>query len=292
MYTRCPSCRAEISFEPPRNLANLPQGYKHRIRCPNCGVTISVKIPNTAVVATPAPSYSYENPNQQGYNDIQVGVGTPQTGAEEKAVQESAKKANKKAYGRGKAAVLFIISLLFIAVATIAYLHTSGTNVPVIGDLCAVFNPIKFIEVLIKDSAAFFDTVKQAFAEYGALKAILYTVYNFAPAVIFVLAGLTAITNLLVLVIGKYNGAAKAFGVIFTLVMFVLAVVAFVAGYFVYQETVSSISFVDYLKTLIENKGYITYAVVGLTFIAFILACIFTGKTKNEKRIKGIVDEE
>ena len=113
MYTRCPSCRAEISFEPPRNLANLPQGYKHRIRCPNCGVTISVKIPNTAVVATPAPTYSYENPNQQGYSDIQVGVGTPQTGAEQKAVEKSAKNAQKrKSYGRGKAVVMFIFSLL------------------------------------------------------------------------------------------------------------------------------------------------------------------------------------
>ncbi len=43
MYTRCPSCKTEISFEPP---ANAPVGYKHRIKCPNpkCGVTISVDI--------------------------------------------------------------------------------------------------------------------------------------------------------------------------------------------------------------------------------------------------------
>ena len=44
MYTRCPSCRAEISFEPPANMESLPDGYKHRIKCPSCGVTIGVKI--------------------------------------------------------------------------------------------------------------------------------------------------------------------------------------------------------------------------------------------------------
>jgi hypothetical protein len=45
MYTRCPSCRAEISFEPPVNATSLPDGYKHKIKCPSCGVTIAVKIP-------------------------------------------------------------------------------------------------------------------------------------------------------------------------------------------------------------------------------------------------------
>ncbi|MBO5776861.1 MAG: hypothetical protein J6R34_00255, partial [Clostridia bacterium] len=53
MYTRCPSCRAEISFEPPVHADSLPDGYKHKIKCPSCGVTIGVKIPRHEAVAQP-----------------------------------------------------------------------------------------------------------------------------------------------------------------------------------------------------------------------------------------------
>ena len=290
MYTRCPSCRAEISFEPPRNLANLPQGYKHRIRCPNCGVTIGVKIPNTAVVASPAPTYSYENPNQQGYSDIEVGVGTPQTGAEQKAVEKSAKNAKKKSYGRGKALTLFIISLLFIAAAAISYLHTTGTNIPVVGDYVTLFNPIAFFKTIITDFSGFIQTLKDAAVADGILSTVLALVYMVTPAIVFVFAGLTAITNLLVLIIGKYNSAAKAFNVIFGLLMFAFAVASFVLGFFL--KAYGDVGFVDYLKAIIANGDYIVYAIVGLTLINFILVCIFTGKTKREKQIKGIVDEE
>lgn len=290
MYTRCPSCRAEISFEPPRNLANLPQGYKHRIRCPNCGVTIGVKIPNTAVVASPAPTYSYENPNQQGYSDIEVGVGTPQTGAEQKAVEKSAKNATKKSYGRGKALTLFIISLLFIAAAAISYLHTTGTNIPVVGDYVALFNPIAFFKTIITDFSGFVQTLKDAAVADGIPSTIVALVYMATPAVIFIFAGLTAITNLLVLIVGKYNGAAKAFNVIFGVFMFAFAIASFVLAFFL--KVYGEVGFLDYLKAIIENKDYITYAIVGLAFINFLLVCIFTGKTKREKQIKGIVDNE
>ena len=292
MYTRCPSCRAEISFEPPRNLANLPQGYKHRIRCPNCGVTIGVKIPNTAVVASPAPTYSYENPNQQGYSEIEVGVGTPQTGAEQKAVEKSAKNAKKKSYGRGKAATLFIFSLLFIAAAAIAYLHNTGTNIPVVGDYIASFNPIGFFKQIITDFSGFIDGLKSCFQE-NILYGIGMTVCSVSQAIIFVFAGLMAITNLLVLIVGKYNGAAKAFNVIFAIFSFVFAIADIVFAYLIATKVSQpGISILDFLKEIIEAEAYIVFAIIGLTFIVFLLACIVTGKTKREKKIKGIVDEE
>ena len=110
------------------------------------------------------------------------------------------------------------------------------------------------------------------------------------PAIVFVFAGLTAITNLLVLIIGKYNGAAKAFNVIFGLLRFAFAVASFVLGFFL--TAYGDVGFVDYLKAIIANGDYIVYAIVGLTLINFILVCIFTGKTKREKQIKGVVDEE
>ena len=45
MFTRCPSCKNEISFEPPENYEFLPDGYRHRLQCPNCGIAIGVRIP-------------------------------------------------------------------------------------------------------------------------------------------------------------------------------------------------------------------------------------------------------
>lgn len=45
MFTRCPSCKSEISFEPPENYEFLPDGYRHRLQCPNCGIAIGVRIP-------------------------------------------------------------------------------------------------------------------------------------------------------------------------------------------------------------------------------------------------------
>lgn len=45
MFTRCPSCKSEISFEPPENFEFLPDGYRHRLQCPNCGIAIGVRIP-------------------------------------------------------------------------------------------------------------------------------------------------------------------------------------------------------------------------------------------------------
>ena len=67
MYTRCPSCRAEISFEPPANMESLPDGYKHRIKCPSCGVTIGVKInkidTTPATLVQQAPAYTQPQTN-------------------------------------------------------------------------------------------------------------------------------------------------------------------------------------------------------------------------------------
>ena len=290
MYTRCPSCRAEISFEPPRNLANLPQGYKHRIRCPNCGVTISVKIPNTAVVASPAPTYSYENPNQQGYSDIQVGVGTPQTGAEQEAVQESAKKANKKSYGRAKAAVLFVFSLLIIAAAVLSFVQD---KIPAIAPYIGMFNPIQTLKEVITNFSGFIQPYKDAVVGgESILSAVLALIFNHAAyVVIFAFAGFTFITNLLVLIIGKYNGAAKAFNIIFAIFVLAFAIAHFVIGLIgnAYGE---GLSFLDYLKAIIANKDYIVYVILGIALVDFILGFVFIAKTKNEKRIKGIVDEE
>lgn len=77
MYTRCPSCRSEISFDPPANKDSLPENYRHRIKCPSCGVTIGVKINQAPQIlsqpitrpqlaAPPGSRPQVQRPGQQG----------------------------------------------------------------------------------------------------------------------------------------------------------------------------------------------------------------------------------
>ena len=119
MYTRCPSCRAEISFEPPANMESLPDGYKHRIKCPSCGVTIGVKInkidtaPATLVQQAPA------------YTQPQTNFEPVYTNANEEAVPQ--KKVKAKHSGVGRNVTMMIMSLLFIALSVVGYLV--NTNV-------------------------------------------------------------------------------------------------------------------------------------------------------------------
>ncbi len=51
MYTRCPNCKTELNFKAPDNAAYLPDGYRHRIICPCCGIKIGVRIPKPHIIA-------------------------------------------------------------------------------------------------------------------------------------------------------------------------------------------------------------------------------------------------
>ncbi|HBW06002.1 MAG TPA: hypothetical protein DEF02_05510, partial [Clostridiales bacterium] len=83
MYTRCPSCRAEISFEPPANMESLPDGYKHRIKCPSCGVTIGVKInkidTTPATLVQQAPAYTQPQTNFEPVYANEEAAAVPQS---------------------------------------------------------------------------------------------------------------------------------------------------------------------------------------------------------------------
>ena len=61
MYAKCPSCGAELSFLPPSNIESLPNGYKHRMRCPHCGVTFGVSIKKAAEQQGVTASSTLEN---------------------------------------------------------------------------------------------------------------------------------------------------------------------------------------------------------------------------------------
>lgn len=248
MYTRCPSCRAEISFEPPRNLANLPQGYKHRIRCPNCGVTISVKMPDSTAVAKTAPTYSYQDPDQQGYDEIGMGVGTVQDKGEARDITKAKKNSLKKKC-RPRSAVMLVFSLIFVAINVLAYLNVS---IPYFETYSKYFNGIGVIADIISDAQGF----ATGFTG-GDMVALVGTIFSLLPALIFVLAGIVALMNLIGLIIGKYG---KTFNIIMIIIVLLASIAFFILPYIVGTKAFAgyggSFGFKDYFDAIFGKYSF------------------------------------
>ena len=123
MYTRCPSCRAEICFQPPANAANLPDGYKHRIKCPSCGVTIGVKLPNRDAIAQVQPTFTPANPNAYASEPIYNAGTAAAVPADDKQAKREARtlaKTQKKS-GRSRNAMIFIFAALLVVCSVLGY---------------------------------------------------------------------------------------------------------------------------------------------------------------------------
>ncbi len=185
MYTRCPSCRAEISFEPPVNAASLPDGYKHKIKCPSCGVTIGVKIPR--LDSAVQPTFTPQNPNAVSSEPVfqaQAPV----------AEEASPAKAKKKPYGRAANIFVLLFSALLAVVLGLAYLVSSGSiDVDILAPLAA-FDPITPITALIDGSLI---TITGG--------DIVATIITLIPSITLVLAVINAIVAIICCAVGTYS---------------------------------------------------------------------------------------
>ena len=139
MYTRCPSCRAEICFQVPENAANLPDGYKHKIKCPNCGVKIAVRLPNRDAIAAPQPTFMPQNPNAFPAEPVHTAP-VETAPVDEKAAKRQARAAaaaNRKS-GRSRNVMIFIFAALLLVCSVLGYFFADqggATMEDIMGDI-------------------------------------------------------------------------------------------------------------------------------------------------------------
>ncbi len=250
MYTRCPACRAEISFEPPANMEALPDGYKHRIKCPSCGVTIGVKINKIDTQATAPVSYP-QTPTTFDTVDTN----------DETATNQATKPAKHSGVGRN--VTMMIMSLIFIALSVIGYLVNEGKfNYELFG--VAMFDGISYWVNLFEGA----NLLKVLFEGdfLGGILAIL-------PMILTGLAVVNFITALVSACGKKYSRAYNAVSSV---------LIAAVAIAMVYHNILHDIlvwehdlSILEYVFEAISNEYYMIFASAILGLVQLILGLCF-----------------
>lgn len=268
MYTRCPACRAEISFEPPANMESLPDGYKHRIKCPSCGVTIGVKL---NVIDTQESQFDNSFDQTNSFDPDVSGVTSDSA---ESAKTDS--KADKKAVGRN--VTMMIMSLIFIALSVIGYLVNNET---ITNDLwgIVIFDGISYWADVFQGA----DTLKLLF-DGDALGGVL----SILPMILFALAIINFITALISAFGKKYSKAHMAYNAVSSIL------IAAAAIGLVYHNVYQWLGLIDstipnYFLEIIEGKYYMTLISAGLGLLQLILGLCFIiplDKDNKEKKSK------
>ena len=263
MYTRCPSCRAEISFEPPVHADSLPDGYKHKIKCPSCGVTIGVKIPRHEAVAQPVYAPIPNNaPIEENYN-------APLVEDNSSAFEEAIAPAKKKGFGRAASAFAMIWALLLLGVFVVAYLAETKVlpELPLLAGL-GRYDVISNIINLCKPG--------EFATQWNADKANL--IWGLVPALTMLLTFIQFIVSFSCLCAGKYS---RGYNVFWTLLIFAGSALSLLLPVFT-----ENAEFKALFTGLIDRGEWLALAAVaGLGFLAFFTAlCSLGVKNPNKQR--------
>ena len=263
MYTRCPSCRAQISFELPQSADSFPEGYKHKIKCPSCGVTIGVKIPRVEAAATVQPTYTPANPAASEFEPTyQAAPPVPETKAEAKA----AKKGNKKS-GIVRNIFVMLFSLLFIAINVLTYLAAKGTlTLPDWAAGLLSCDGIGKFELLIKD----FESFKGLFEA-----SIIGGIFVVLQMLLFVVAGLNFLVAFIAACGKKY---ARAWNFISALILLACSVIIFFA------PIIAGAKITEYFKAIIDAKTYALFALPAIGILQFIFALCFCASLERKAK--------
>jgi len=295
MYKRCPSCRAEISFMPPANPESLPEGYKHRIRCPHCGVTIGVKINKIDVAATYPGGYPNANPVYQppyapygqtpaypesnGFAPVNTAPDTTSgfdtTGSNVKPQKKS---------GRSRNFFMLIFSLGFIMLSIMSYLIANnmisvmeGTETWAAG--IGVFNGISQWEAVFSSPEEF----ALIFAMQDGILGIMLGIAMIMPMILFTVSGISFIIAFFGLIFKKYN---KTLNLIFSIIIGAAAVTTFFLPYIMISQIMPELSVIDYFMDIQARNDWATlyFAIAGAAWglLQFIFSLIFMKSMKKK----------
>lgn len=305
MYTRCPSCRAELSFAPPANMESLPEGHKHRIKCPHCGVIIGVKINKIDVAATypyaPGPYQSANQfaPNATYPNGGYAPINTPAAPGFDNTAAD-AKPAKKTGISRN--IFMLIFSLGFVMLAIMGYLVQNGTialleGTEGWGKFIVYFDGLKGWETLCTDFETFKSFFSFSFESPESILNLLDGLVQIVPMVLFTLTAIDLIIAIFGLIFKKYN---KTFNLIFSLFICVLAVAIFFLPYIdsiiklmkaaidTGIEADLDLDFVGYFMDIAAYGQYLVLAGAIWGLLQFIVSLVFmkSMKIKNKEQLQ------
>ncbi len=275
MYTRCPSCRAEISFEPPANAASLPDGYKHKIKCPSCGVTIGVKIPrlDSAIQPTFTPQNPYAVSPEPVFVEQPVSLVEIPAPAQEK----------KKPYGRAANIFALLFSAILALVLGLAYLVNTGTIETPFLEFLGLFDPISPVMLLIDGGVASFEPTA--------------IIISLLPTITLGLAAVHAIVSIICCAVGTYS---RVYNVLWTLLIFAGAVTSFLRPGFrlildpaISAEITALEALLYSIMALIVNENgaliieqtWPAFLVPVLGFISFLTALCSLGVRRKKAKV-------
>ena len=268
MYTRCPSCRAEICFQPPANAANLPDGYKHRIKCPNCGVTIGVKLPGRDAIAQVQPTFAPQN--QGAYSPEPVynaGIAetVPADAAAAKSSSRAAAKAQKKT-GRSRNVMIFIFAALLVVCSVLGHFFLQGDIDIMQMSGLVNYDGVTQLEMMAEDTTPFALLFEESVAD--GLVAVL-------PTIFFLGSILTAAIALIGFIAKKYS---RLLNLILALGMLAVSLCIVLYPFLLTGMDGASEIMAEYFVNIIESEEYLIFAPAGIgvlhVLFAFIFACI------------------
>lgn len=271
MYTRCPSCRAEISFEPPANAANLPDGYKYRIKCPSCGVTIGVKLPSRDAIATVQPTFTPANSNAFPSEPIYNAAPYEPTKAETRAAKRASRAAAApKKSGRSRNFFIFLFSALLLVCSLLGYFYLQGKLEVAQFEGLVGFDGITMLKK-IAEAPEIYKAMFEADIALG-----LWTVM---PVIFFLGSILTAALALMGFVFKKYP---RLVNLVLALGTFALTLCMLFAPFVMPGTEMTAAQIADYFTDIIESGAYLIFVPVGISLLQALFSLVFLKSMKKK----------
>lgn len=293
MYTRCPSCRAEICFQVPDNAANLPDGYKHKIKCPNCGVKIAVRLPNRDAIAAPQPTFMPQNPNASPAEPVYTAP-VDTAPVDEKAAKRQARAAaaaNRKS-GRSRNVMIFIFAALLLVCSVLGYFfadqggatmedilgESSSSEELTAGDFLSAlsaFDGVGMLEDIANDEMTA-DYIKALFEE-----SVADGLVTVLPIIFFLGALLTAALALVGFIVKKYP---RLIHLILALgLLAVSACILFQPFLFSYAGELGLDLAQYFMETVIGDMNFLLLAPVAIGVLHVLFSLIFLKSLKKKQ---------